>query len=244
MDPEKPAELAPIDGNEAAAPTEAAAAQAAAPDSGAPTAEQPPAAADAAPAPSDSQQQPAAADPTAAPSAPPQALAPAPAPAPAAVPSLYPEGVVVDEKQVPLYNKVKSIFKVFDKSNSGSCDIREAGTILRALGVYPTEAKLKELIMAIMDSTQPTIMTFEQFIKVTWPLISTRSFAADSDDLLYRAFLTIDKDNRGYIDVDQLKNLMQTLGEPMTAEEMEEMVTSIGIKEGHFFYEDYLALLG
>ncbi|KAJ3373634.1 Dynein regulatory complex protein 8 [Allomyces arbusculus] len=142
-----------------------------------------------------------------------------------------------------LFAKTKNLFSVFDKSRSGTCDIREAGTLLRAMGVYPTEAKLKDIVMQILDPVQPTVMTLDQFLRVAWPLIAAQADPRDSDDVLYRAFLTLDKDQRGYLDVETIKQMLSTMGEPMTAEELEEMVSSIGVKDGKFFYEDYLALM-
>ncbi|ORZ35384.1 hypothetical protein BCR44DRAFT_101886, partial [Catenaria anguillulae PL171] len=123
-----------------------------------------------------------------------------------------------------LYTKAKATFAVFDKAKSGSCDIRETGTILRAVGVYPSEAKLKELVMQIMDPAMPTSMTFDRFIQVTWSLIANKQLSRDEDDLLYRAFLALDKDRRGFIDVEYLKQMLKSMGEPMSNEEMDEMI--------------------
>ncbi|KNE65922.1 hypothetical protein AMAG_09886 [Allomyces macrogynus ATCC 38327] len=140
------------------------------------------------------------------------------------------------DAQRRLFAKIKNLFSVFDKSRSGTCDIREAGTLLRAMGVYPTEAKLKDIVMQILDPVQPTVMTLDQFLRVAWPLIAAQADPRDSDDVLYRAFLTLDKDQRGYLDVETIKRMLSTMGEPMTSEELEEMVSSIGVKDGKFFY--------
>ncbi|KAI9217443.1 hypothetical protein BC828DRAFT_391131 [Blastocladiella britannica] len=167
------------------------------------------------------------------------ALEPPTAPATAAPPAPIP----LTKEQLKLQSKMQSMFSVFDKSKSGTCDIRETGTILRAMGVYPTEAKLKELILAMMDPAQPTTMTLAQFTRVAWPLICSKTMPRDDDDAIYRAFQVLDPESRGYVEVDQLKQALGSGGEPMSADELEEMVSSVAIKDGRFFYEEYLALM-
>jgi Ca2+-binding EF-hand superfamily protein len=71
----------------------------------------------------------------------------------------------------------------------------------------------------------------------------------------------LDPEQKGYLDIDAMKKLFMEKGEPLSTEEMEEMISSIGIKDNRFYYgkhftqslnefgfncchvEDYLALL-
>ena len=45
--------------------------------------------------------------------------------------------------------EVKEIFDLFDKNSSGRVSVSELGTIVRALGLNPTEAEVLEMIKRV-----------------------------------------------------------------------------------------------
>ena len=55
--------------------------------------------------------------------------------------------------------------------------------------------------------------------------------AANSDrDVLRQAFAKFDETQEGYIDIEQFRTVMSTLGEPLTDEELEEFI-QLGLSE-------------
>jgi calmodulin len=45
--------------------------------------------------------------------------------------------------------EVREIFELFDKNSSGRVSVSELGTIVRALGLNPTEAEVIEMIKKV-----------------------------------------------------------------------------------------------
>ena len=44
---------------------------------------------------------------------------------------------------------IKDAFSLFDKDSKGVCDVREVGTIVRHLGICPTEIELRDMITEV-----------------------------------------------------------------------------------------------
>lgn len=60
---------------------------------------------------------------------------------------------------------------------------------------------------------------------------------------LMAAFSALDPDGNGFIDAQTMKNLMQTLGEPMSDEAINIMMSACCDDENRIYYEDYAYLL-
>ena len=55
----------------------------------------------------------------------------------------------VEPEVVEIQMRIANAFKLFDHDNSNTVDVRELGTIVRALGCCPSEADLHEIIMEV-----------------------------------------------------------------------------------------------
>lgn len=77
---------------------------------------------------------------------------------------------------VPINNdlerKIADAFEVFDHAGSKWIDIREVGTIIRALGCCPTEAEVQELLVAIEDPAMPGSVHLSKFLPRVAQLIT------------------------------------------------------------------------
>ena len=49
---------------------------------------------------------------------------------------------VSEEAKAEAFKKISEAFKVFDTLNNDTCDVREVGTIMRSLNIYPTEEQV------------------------------------------------------------------------------------------------------
>jgi len=74
------------------------------------------------------------------------------------------------------------------------------------------------------------------------------SVAAIPDDAgkdLMAAFRVFDKDGNGFITRDELKEAMEMIGEPVTDEDIDNMITMADLnKDGKIDYEEFSKLLG
>lgn len=60
--------------------------------------------------------------------------------------------------------KIADIFDIFDHSNTKTVDVREIGTIIRALGCCPTEAEVQEIIVATENPAVPGSVHLLKFL--------------------------------------------------------------------------------
>ena len=56
---------------------------------------------------------------------------------------------------------IKDAFSLFDKDSKGVCDVREVGTIVRHLGICPTEIELRDMITEVR--VVPRLRTHARF---------------------------------------------------------------------------------
>lgn len=91
---------------------------------------------------------------------------------------------------------------------SGSIDAAELGALMRALGQRPTDAQIRAMIDdADVDRTGS--IEFHEFVAMM-----TRSVRpTDRDAELRTAFAMFDQDGSGTIDLDELREVMRTIGE-------------------------------
>ncbi|KAJ3286643.1 Dynein regulatory complex protein 8 [Rhizoclosmatium sp. JEL0117] len=144
-----------------------------------------------------------------------------------------------------LVRKIKSAFTVFDQTSNGTCDVREIGTVIRSLGVNPSEEQLRGWVKE-MEEEEPTgYIQYDKFFKVTTEKIFSSNAAIRNDEEeIYRAFLALDTEKKGFLLPDDLKRFMMTEGEPFSQEEMDEMLAACtDTSDNRVYYEDFVSLL-
>ncbi|KAI8616628.1 hypothetical protein BC830DRAFT_1217803 [Chytriomyces sp. MP71] len=144
-----------------------------------------------------------------------------------------------------LVRKIKSAFEVFDQANNQTCDAREIGTVIRSLGVNPSEENLRTWVKE-MEEEEPTgYIKYEKFFKVCADKIfSTSAVIRNDEEEIYRAFQALDTEKKGWLDPEDLKRYMVTDGEPFSSEEIDEMLAACtDPTDNRVYYEDFVALL-
>lgn len=65
-----------------------------------------------------------------------------------------------------------------------------------------------------------------------------------SEDKINEAFLIFDKDNTGLLSVAELRHVMTNLGDPLTKEEVDEIIREVEIdNEGQIKYKDLVKIM-
>ena len=62
-----------------------------------------------------------------------------------------------------IFKNIKEGFALFDRDGSGKCDVREIGTIVRHLGICPTEIELRDMITEVEEEEPTGFIRFERF---------------------------------------------------------------------------------
>ncbi|XP_026685394.1 dynein regulatory complex protein 8 [Diaphorina citri] len=136
--------------------------------------------------------------------------------------------------------KIADAFDIFDHAGNKTIDCREVGTVLRALGGCPTEADIQEIIVTCENPEFGNI-ALSRFLPIVSGMISENRFQPASAEELLKAFRTLDKDNKSYLDKEYLTKLMIEEGEPFTPEEIDEMMsTAVDQDTGRIPYEYYI----
>lgn len=94
--------------------------------------------------------------------------------------------------------KIREAFDLFDKDKADAIIQEEVGTVMRSLGVFPTERSLVLEILPEMQDEEPTgFVSYQKFEKKMLQMLANKEYAPDSADMLLQAFRTIDSENLG-----------------------------------------------
>ncbi|KAJ9602693.1 hypothetical protein H2200_012887 [Cladophialophora chaetospira] len=133
----------------------------------------------------------------------------------------------------------KDVFALFDKDGSGTITAQELGEIMKSLGQNPSDSELQDMINEV-DVDHSGAIDFDEFIKMMSTTVKAQDFAHETR----AAFNVFDKDGSGTISADELRQVMKSLGENLTDEEIDEMIREADKdKNGTIDYEEFVQLL-
>jgi calmodulin len=128
----------------------------------------------------------------------------------------------------------KEAFDLFDKDKDQEISVVELGQIFNSIGYNPTLDELKEMIMD-EEGRKKDKITFEDFLS----LMAIRIKDEDTEKELIEAFKYLDKEGKGLIHIQDLKNTMLQFGETLSPEELETIIKEADDDEdGYIKYED------
>ncbi|ALC42285.1 CG11165 [Drosophila busckii] len=132
-------------------------------------------------------------------------------------------------------DEFKAAFDILDVEGDGSITVKEIGVVMRALGKSPTDAELQAIINEV-DLDGNGSIEFGEFLQV----MILRMCQEPDDDELREAFRVYDKENTGYIGIDQLRFVLMALGQKLTEDELEDIIRDGDEdRDGRLSYEEY-----
>ena len=133
----------------------------------------------------------------------------------------------------------RAAFELFDKDRDGKITTKELGTVMRNLGQNPTDNELQEMINEVDLDGNGTI-DFKEFLG----LMVRKMKDTDTEEELMDAFKVFDIDGGGYITADEIRYVMETLGEPLTIDEIEDMIKDADLdSDGQINYEEFVRMM-
>ncbi|KAK7100372.1 myosin regulatory light chain 12B-like [Littorina saxatilis] len=136
-----------------------------------------------------------------------------------------------DQAQI---QEFKEAFNMIDQNRDGFIDREDLGDMLASLGKNPTETYLDEMINAA-----PGPINFTMFLT----MFGEKLNGTDPEDVIKNAFSCFDEDGKGHIQEDRLRELLTTMGDRFTDEEVDEMFRDAPIKRGNFDYNEFTKIL-
>ncbi|KAG9473758.1 troponin C, skeletal muscle isoform X1 [Eleutherodactylus coqui] len=136
----------------------------------------------------------------------------------------------------------KAAFDMFDTDGGGDISTKELGTVMRMLGQTPTKEELDAIIEEVDEDGSGTI-DFEEFL-----VMMVRQMKEDaqgkSEEELAECFRIFDKNADGYIDGEELAEILRSSGESITDEEIEELMKD-GDKnnDGKIDFDEFLKMM-
>jgi len=126
-------------------------------------------------------------------------------------------------------------FQLFDNRGDGKIQVNQVGDVLRALGQNPTEAEVKKLTQS---HRQEERISFEVFLPMYSSISKNKS--SDTAEDFIEGLRHFDKDGNGYISAAELRHLLTTLGEKLSDDEVEQLVTGHEDSQGNVNYEEFV----
>ncbi|EXJ55571.1 calmodulin [Cladophialophora yegresii CBS 114405] len=90
---------------------------------------------------------------------------------------------------------------------------------MKSLGQNPSDSELQDMINEV-DADHSGSIDFDEFLKMMSTTVKAQDFAHETR----AAFNVFDKDGSGTISADELRQVMKSLGENLTDEEIDEMI--------------------
>ena len=143
----------------------------------------------------------------------------------------------LSEEQIRIY---KESFDVFDKDGDGTITSKEFGSVMRSLGQNPSQAQLQVMIEEF-DKNKNGKIDFLEFCEI---MVKKAGDYTMSLKDVENAFKVFDKDGSGFIEIDELRDLMMNLGEKLTEEEIQAMMQFADIdKDGKIDYHEFVIMM-
>ena len=126
---------------------------------------------------------------------------------------------LLSPEQLKMY---KEAFAYFDKDGDGLINMEDLGRVMRNLRMNPTEQELQDLI-AELDNNNNGSIDFDEFLL----LMAKKSKDTDIIERSLDAFRVFDKQNKGFIAVNDIRNILLNTGEKISANEVEELLADL-----------------
>jgi calmodulin len=132
----------------------------------------------------------------------------------------------------------KEAFALFDKEGTGTISTKELGIVMRSLGQNPTDSELQDMVNEVDADGNGTI-DFPEFLT----MMARKLKGVESEEELLDAFKVFDKDGNGFITADELKKVMESLGETVADSMIAAMLRDADVDgDGKINYQDFLEL--
>ena len=108
---------------------------------------------------------------------------------------------------------------MFDQNGDGRISIAELKHVFEKIGKNPTDTELNDMLREFDQDSNGTI-EFDEFVL----LVSKMDGGDNEEENLKAAFEVFDKDGNGYIDREELKDIMKQLGNNFTDQQISKMM--------------------
>ncbi|CAF1181891.1 unnamed protein product [Adineta steineri] len=132
--------------------------------------------------------------------------------------------------------EIRDVFSLYDDRGDNQIPKHYLGEALRALGLNPTEAEIRFLLT---DLQRIERLSMQQFQIIFERLNQRKDNVVPAEEFI-DGLRVFDKDGNGLIPATELRHLLTTLGERLTDDEVEQLISEFEDKKGMIMYEDFI----
>ena len=132
----------------------------------------------------------------------------------------------------------REAFSLFDDRGDDKIPKNLFGEVVRALGLNPTEAQIKSTIQNLKHER----ISFEEFLPLYESLAKKKDNNMSEDELI-EGLKVFDKEQNGNISSAELRHLLTNLGERLSDDEVEQLLSGLEDKSGQIHYEEWIRKL-
>ena len=129
-------------------------------------------------------------------------------------------------------------FRYYDTDHDGFIGAAEVGKVMRAIGLYPSEAELAQFAKTASSRNK---IDFNEFLAH-----ASRNHVDNklNETQMREAFKMFDNFGNGFVNLMQMRASLQNLGEKLRDEEIDELIREADIDaEGNVSYEELVRIL-
>merc|ERR1711991_953361 len=141
------------------------------------------------------------------------------------------------KKKMASQEEIEDVFKVFSKK--GKVEASQIGTLVRALGKNPLQKDVDSWIEELGGPSKSIdVSTVKKYYNKKLPK------PRDQERDMREAFKVLDIQGKGFINEAELRQIMCTLGEPLTQEEFNLLMTKCEKDaDGTIMYDNFVDML-
>ena len=127
----------------------------------------------------------------------------------------------------------RQIFNMVDQDKDGLINGEDLKDMWGACGKEVSDAEVQEMLCG-RESINLT-----QFLG----MMAEKLFGTDPEGVIMNAFVCLDHKNLGYLDANQFKEMLTTMGDVMSPEDVDLVFKDARIKDGKFDYKEFTKMI-
>uniref|UniRef100_A0A0G4GNG5 Calmodulin n=1 Tax=Chromera velia CCMP2878 TaxID=1169474 RepID=A0A0G4GNG5_9ALVE len=131
--------------------------------------------------------------------------------------------------------QIKHYFKEQDKGNRGTIKPEQIAIVMRTAGLAPTEDELRQFV-SVANKRANGAVSLELF----FGFCAAKQKDNDNFSDLVQVFHSFDPEQTGMISQKVFRNLMRNVGEPLTQDEVDNLIKDVCGGEDPINYRDFL----
>jgi len=139
-------------------------------------------------------------------------------------------------------SEFREAFQLFDRSGDERIKLSQVGDVIRALGQNPTNAEVaKVLSNPNPEEMNSKSMTFDEFLPMLASI--TQQQAPGSYEDFVEGLRVFDKEGNGTVNSAELRHVLGTLGEKLSEEEIDQLLSGHEDNNGQINYEEFIKVI-